>query len=129
MHPLSEGGAAIQNLFIVSDIDVNNLDKQVNIILREFVWLERFAEMSEIPHPATKLYSVVPSPMLTKYGNNMEILPVTNGTNKYNSYRYLQNLIMLILSFLLVSRYNFSTFPGDKAVDSVQGVAGISDTR
>ena len=133
MHPLAEGGAAIQNLFIlfhhyncgeVSDIEANNLYKHFKLTWLELIASKRFTEMSEIPHPATKLYSSVPSLLATNIGKNIKFLPVTNGTNKCNTCRYTQDIIVLILSFFLISRYNFSTFSGDKAVDSCQGAAG-----
>ena len=86
---------------------------------------EYFAKISEISHPATALYDAVSPPMVTHRGEKTKFLSKTSGRNKCNIKIYLLNIIVLILFFLFFSRYNFSTFLQEKAVDSDQGMAGI----
>jgi len=87
--------------------------------------LEDLAKISEISTLATAPYGTV-SPLLE---TNMEVktkfLSKINDRIKCNNIIYLQNIIMLKMFFLFFSRYNFSTFSGEKAVESDQGVAGI----
>ena len=132
MYPQSVGGKSFQTSFNlnqlsgcseISDNEANGNESKFNQKRQKRVTPKKFADLSEISHPATKL-DCPGSPSFTINDvKNTKFLSVLIIKNKYNICKYLYNLIVSII-FFFSSRYNFFDFLGMKAVESGQGVAG-----